>query len=556
MASIIFPEGSRAPYPRYPKKQLLNHIVDGMARARPHALYAEFPKSATTYDAGFYKITYAALANAVNGVAWLLDRELGPGKAHETLTYIGPRDFRHNVMILGAVKAGYKASEVFEKSWSIPAYTNLFRITDCKLIAAAEPLPPVVDEILAVHPLRVIRVPSVQELLTAKYPHYPFEKTFEEARDEPLVVMHTSGTTSLPKPIVYTHDFAACYNRITQLNPPAGYKSSEKNFQANRLFVMMSPFHAANLFTTLISAIPNQTVIILPLSGVEASAQVLVDGLKHTRADIAMLTPTMVEEIARNPALLDFVSRNLDTIFYGGGTVSKEAGDVLMNKVKFFNANGSTELGIYPTLEEEGSWCLHDWKYIIPHPAAGLEFRHQSDNTYEAFVRRNSDPELVQPIFKIYPELHEYPVHDLFSPHPFKPGLWEYRGRADNMIISLTGRKTNPTTMEENVANHSEVREVLMIGTRRPHTGLLIEPMINDRLRSRAEAMQLVDRLWPVVQETNQLYPTDSRITKSSILFTDPGKPMHRTEKGTVQRRATLESYAKEVDALYATAYE
>lgn len=116
MASIIFPEGSRAPNPRYQKKQLLNHIVDGMARARPYALYAEFPKSATSFDAGFYKITYAALANAVNGAAWLLEQELGPGKTHETLTYIGPRDFRHNVMVLGAVKAGYKASEVSENS--------------------------------------------------------------------------------------------------------------------------------------------------------------------------------------------------------------------------------------------------------------------------------------------------------------------------------------------------------------------------------------------------------------------------------------------------------
>lgn len=114
MASIIFPEGTRSPKPAYQKKQLLNHMVDGMAHARPHALYAEFPKSTTAYDAGFYKITYAALANAVNGVAWLLSRELGPGKNHETLTYIGPRDFRHNIMVLGAVKAGYKVGELPE----------------------------------------------------------------------------------------------------------------------------------------------------------------------------------------------------------------------------------------------------------------------------------------------------------------------------------------------------------------------------------------------------------------------------------------------------------
>lgn len=108
---------------------------------------------------------------------------------------------------------------------------------------ATESLQPVVDEIVAAHTLRVIRAPSVEELLTTKYPHYAFDKTFDEARDEPLVVLHTSGTTSLPKPIVYTHDFAACVNRITQLDPPAGFESLDKNFQANRQFVMLPPFH-------------------------------------------------------------------------------------------------------------------------------------------------------------------------------------------------------------------------------------------------------------------------------------------------------------------------
>lgn len=126
---------------------------------------------------------------------------------------------------------------------SIPAYTNLFKITGCEVMIAAEPRLSAVDEILAVHRIRVIRAPSIEELLTTRYHHYAFAKTFDEARDEPLVVMHTSGTTALPKPIVYTHDYAACCNRITQLDPPAGFKSIEKMFQANRLFVMTPPFH-------------------------------------------------------------------------------------------------------------------------------------------------------------------------------------------------------------------------------------------------------------------------------------------------------------------------
>ena len=89
-------------------ERLLNHIVDELARTSPEKLYAEYPISPTGYDKGFQKITFADLANAVNGLAWWLHDAIGPGKNFETLTYIGPLDLRYNALILGAVKAGYK----------------------------------------------------------------------------------------------------------------------------------------------------------------------------------------------------------------------------------------------------------------------------------------------------------------------------------------------------------------------------------------------------------------------------------------------------------------
>ncbi|MCJ1463399.1 hypothetical protein MMC07_002006 [Pseudocyphellaria aurata] len=537
MASIIFPEGSSSLKSADHKRQLLNNIVDGMAHSRPQALYGKCPKSTTSYEAGFYRVTYEALANAVNGVAWLMTKELGPAQNNETLTYIGPRDLRHMVMLLGAVKAGYKNS--------IPAYTHLFKATDCKIMFAAEPFLPVVDEILAAHTLRLIRAPSMEELLTTRYPHYAFEKTFDEARNEPLAIVHTSGTTSLPKPIVYSHDFAASLDRLNQIQKSKSESSSES-------IVLHAASFSRGIFFAVVGAIYTQTVMVFPLSGVPASAQVLIDGLKHTGADVAALTPAIVEEIAKKPAHLEFLSRNLKAIWYGSGDVSQKLGDVLMNKIKFFNVNGSTEAGIYPLLEVEGNWCSEDWKYIIPHPAAGLEFRHQSDDTYEAFIVRNSDDKLVQPVFKVFPQLHEYRVGDMFTPHPSQPGLWKYNGRTDDMIVLLSGVKANPIVMEEHVSSHAGVRGVLMEGTQRRQAGLLIEPMTNDRPLSTAERSALIDGVWPIVQEANQLYRNESRVSKSHIQLTDPQKPMARAGKGTVQRRATIQLYAKELDALHA----
>jgi acyl-coenzyme A synthetase/AMP-(fatty) acid ligase len=91
-------------------KKLLNHAVDDLARERPGALYAELPVSPVSFDKGFRRVTYRDFSNAINGMAWWLARSLGVGKDFETLVYVGPNDMRHNILLLGAVKAGYKVS--------------------------------------------------------------------------------------------------------------------------------------------------------------------------------------------------------------------------------------------------------------------------------------------------------------------------------------------------------------------------------------------------------------------------------------------------------------
>ena len=88
----------------------MNHIVDGMAQARPQAVYAEYPASSKDYSSGFTKLTYGAFANVINGLAWWLEDHLGHGSDFETLTYFGPNDFRQNALVLAACKAGYKVS--------------------------------------------------------------------------------------------------------------------------------------------------------------------------------------------------------------------------------------------------------------------------------------------------------------------------------------------------------------------------------------------------------------------------------------------------------------
>ena len=58
-----------------------------------------------------------------------------------------------------------------------------------------EPQPPYVAPLLDAHPMRVLKFPTLEGLLNGRASHYPYLKTFEEACHDPLVSVHTSGTT-------------------------------------------------------------------------------------------------------------------------------------------------------------------------------------------------------------------------------------------------------------------------------------------------------------------------------------------------------------------------
>lgn len=128
---------------------------------------------------------------------------------------------------------------------SIPAHRNLFELLHCKILICPNPRPQAVNSITASCEMRVLEIPSVEELLRTSYPSYPYTKTFSEARADPLVVLHTSGTTGLPKPIIWTHDFAASWLQWLTLDPPPRYRNLHELWYPGRLFFLFPPFHVS-----------------------------------------------------------------------------------------------------------------------------------------------------------------------------------------------------------------------------------------------------------------------------------------------------------------------
>ena len=86
-----------------------------------------------------------------------------------------------------------------------------------------ELLLPLVEGLLQQRPMNVLDIPELHELLDAELTEiFPYEKTFDEAIQDPFCVLHTSGTTGVPKPISWSHGLIGTMDAVRLLPPAEG----------------------------------------------------------------------------------------------------------------------------------------------------------------------------------------------------------------------------------------------------------------------------------------------------------------------------------------------
>jgi ABC-type phosphate/phosphonate transport system substrate-binding protein len=91
---------------------LLPHVVQQNAQADPDGIFAQVPAGASYAD-GFRNITNLQLHHAVNYTAFLIKQNLGGSKTFETLAFIGASDPRYSIMVVAAIKTGYKVRHLW-----------------------------------------------------------------------------------------------------------------------------------------------------------------------------------------------------------------------------------------------------------------------------------------------------------------------------------------------------------------------------------------------------------------------------------------------------------
>jgi thioester reductase-like protein/aryl carrier-like protein len=398
--------------------------------------------------------------------------------------------------------------------------------------------------VLLERPMQTLDLPDLTYFLDIdpEMKPYLWNRTFEDAKYDPLAVFHTSGSTGVPKLIIMNHGAVAALDAFGSLT---GQTIQSDTYKGKRTLLLFPMFHASAI-STLFLSIWNTVPTVLP-PPIPLTAELANDMIVNCNIEAAIMPPSILCEIAGDQVYLGNLWKCV-SVMYGGGPLPTGAGNRIASGTTLITVFGASETGFFPVEVMQPG----DWPYIKLSACAGGVYRPYANNLYELVIERKPGLEAFQPVFWMYPELKEYYTKDLFAKHPSKPDLWLWKGRTDDIIVLSNGEKFSPTAMEDMiVSGHPAVESALVCGEGREQCALLVELSSTESSEEEVPEEELVEQLWPIVQKANEKCPEYGRVMKDMVIVAKQGKRTVRADKGTVQRKPTLESFAAELDELY-----
>ncbi|PQE27512.1 thioester reductase domain-containing protein [Rutstroemia sp. NJR-2017a BBW] len=529
---------------------LLPAVIDLRAQTEPDKLFCALLNSTDVRD-GLVRVSHRDYANAINRCSWWLEEKLGKGDglSLKTIGYFGPPDIRQTIVALAVSKINHKTLLLSPRN-SPEGILKLLHTCDCHSLLVAQDFPvlnPLVNVITPKRELQVLPFEGIPYWLNhAKVPRYTFDATLENDASRPFAILHTSGST---EPAVYTFGALASYR--TFLEPQeviAGAKRTMVDLWKNKVtYVAFPTSHmvgflcgtAFNVYWGMTPIFGPGTVVPTPKL---AAAIHQLDICQSTVLPVSVLEP-----LARVPEYLEGL-RSLKLVIWCGSPFSSSNTPEKIRSLVSINAGyGATEAGPFITQVESQD----DYQYMSFSPLMGARFQPYADDLYEMIIEKKPELQDAQHIFCAFPELSEWHSKDLFSRHPTKPDLWKYQGRTDDILVLSTGSNINPLVMEGVLLTYPKVISAPLVGAGRPETAWLIEAC--DPPQNLEDSEALVEELWSTIEKANDEAHTriEAKVRRSNIIFVTKEKPMLRTAKGTIQRKATISAYRKELDILY-----
>ncbi|KAK4150503.1 male sterility protein [Chaetomidium leptoderma] len=446
---------------------------------------------------------------------------------------LGPSDLDYLVTMLALIKLGHTVLFLSTRI-SPAAVESLVSVTGASALLAA----PAHWEVAKATQQKLEGL-TIDEIASRSTYEFPVEMHADTRLDQGLdlsvetgnfvYIIHSSGSTGLPKPIYQTHK-AALANYAVSMEMKA--------------FITLPLYHnhgICNLFRAIYSGKP----IHLYNASLPLTHDYLSSIMRTHKFEIFYGVPYALKLLAESDEGIDML-RSLKIVMYGGSACPDDLGNRLVDcGVNLVGHYGATEVGqLMTSFRPQGDKA---WNYVRESEklAPFLEWIPRGPNLFECVVKDGWPAKIASN----QPD-GSYRTKDLFEPHPAIPKAWKYIARSDDTIVLVNGEKFNPVQLEGDVRSDRAVAEAVVFGAGRPYLGILVIPAAAS-VGNHLTVDEARDLVWPVVQRAQASAESYARISKNMICILPPDCPCPRTDKGSVIRSAFYKAFAGEIEATY-----
>ncbi|OKL61788.1 hypothetical protein UA08_02211 [Talaromyces atroroseus] len=518
-------EGFQPPY-------IIDDVLRDLVRNAPDEPLVGYPKSAHgVTDYVYY--TPCDLDRFANGAVKEYKRaglaEFSHPTENRVVSILGPSNLDYIVSLFALSRMGYTVL-LLSTRLSTEAYANLVTLTKCTNIAYAPPNKKAVEQIVEHLQIGTFAIPEFANY--SKEPSGPLiqSRGTLQSSHKCAFIIHSSGSTGLPKPIFQTH--GACISN---------YSTSK----AYRALLTLPLFHNHGLSTFFRSLFKKKGISIynanLPLTGKN-----VLETMKVTVPESFHGVPYVLKLLSETEGGIDELAK-CEQVLFGGSSCPDTLGDLLVNAgVRLISHYGATELGQLMTSARPREDKA--WNYLRPLPAVDpfLSWKLLEDGSYECIVldglrskvtSNSDDPP------------NSFHTRDTFLKHPNIHNAWKYVGRIDDRVTLDNGEKVLPVPIENRIRQSVYVKDNLVFGVSKPIPGLIVVPSTKcDGLSSE----EILDRIWPDIVAANQNAEAFSQISRSMVILLDPSCSYPSTDKGTMIRNKCYVEFNDLIEAAYA----
>ncbi|KAF1836439.1 acetyl-CoA synthetase-like protein [Decorospora gaudefroyi] len=445
-----------------------------------------------------------------------------------TIAILASSSLQFIITLLGLNRLGYAALLLSPRLPS-PAILSLLEQAECDTILTSPQFQDALAKERSQKRITILEMLEHHDYYGVRAPvfHRPYNPERENTKR--AVVIHSSGSTGLPKPIYLTN------------------RSCIATFALNldRKALMTQPlFHSFGFYETFRSIYSGKPMYYVNYN-YAITKQKLLATIEHVKPDLLFCVPYVLKLLADSDQGLNVLA-DIDLIMYGGSACPDDLGDKLVKHGINLCANyGATETGRVMTSVRPSGDEAWDYLRILPQVQEYVLMDEIAPSIFECValdglkskstINSNDPP-------------NSFRTRDLFAKHPTKPNHWKYVSRLDDRLTLVNGEKVLPIPIEGRIRQEALVQEAIVFGDGKTVPGIVV---IKADAATDMDDEGFLQHIWPAVEDANSRAESFSRIPRDLIVVLPSGTKYAVTDKSTFIRAQVYEQFKQQIQNAY-----